>query len=700
MSYQGDYVEDYATLNFKFQSRATTAIPTILTGTPVISVYKANGATQSTAGITLTTEFDGIVGSNHVLIDLSSDAFYAVGNDYQILITAGTVGGVSVVGAVVATFSIENRFEEITTAAFEARTLVAANYFDPAADAVANVTLTATTTNVTNQVTANVTAISGDTTAADNLELMYDGTGYIDDTAPSSRSQVASIAATGGGAVNFNADADNTGGAIKGVSFVGVQTLTFADTKTLNDVFHLIDDTTNEIDIVYQLDVTAVNTSTQIVWDGFLNSNNDVLNIMAYDFEGAAFEQIGSVVGQNGTSNVQIQVPLFPRHTGTSGADTGLVFIRFQGTAQSNPSLSTDRLFVSAVSNITTLGFEGGAVWMDSATSNSGTAAGIGFVDKAVNNIADAKTIAQANSLKTINLLPGSSDTLASAFDQFEFTGRGYSIDFGSQTCVQGRFNNGLFTGILSGATGPLLRECRVTNVTIPPITALLNGAMGGTINLNGVGVWNISGNEQAFEAATIIDFSSAGTKTLRLFDNEGEIEVQNMVANDIIIMTGDGQMTLNANCTGGTLRIYGVIELIDNSGGAVTILQTARLDNDTINAEVDTAISDASLATAANLATVDTVVDAILVDTGTTLPASIAALNDITAADVLAAGDIDGFTLEEAQKIGLAALGGKLSGAATSTNTIRAADDSKARITATVDADGNRTAVTLDGSG
>lgn len=75
-------------------------------------------------------------------------------------------------------------------------------------------------------------------------------------------------------------------------------------------------------------------------------------------------------------------------------------------------------------------------------------------------------------------------------------------------------------------------------------------------------------------------------------------------------------------------------------------------------------------------------------------------ALNDITAATVLAAGDIDGFTLENAMKLSVAALAGKLSGAATTTVTIRAADDSKDRITATVDADGNRTAVTLDAAG
>ena len=44
-------------------------------------------------------------------------------------------------------------------------------------------------------------------------------------------------------------------------------------------------------------------------------------------------------------------------------------------------------------------------------------------------------------------------------------------------------------------------------------------------------------------------------------------------------------------------------------------------------------------------------------------------------------------------------ALLAKLSGAATATNTFRDVDDTKNRITATVDADGNRSAVTLDGS-
>jgi hypothetical protein len=58
------------------------------------------------------------------------------------------------------------------------------------------------------------------------------------------------------------------------------------------------------------------------------------------------------------------------------------------------------------------------------------------------------------------------------------------------------------------------------------------------------------------------------------------------------------------------------------------------------VNTEVDTAIADAALATAANLATVDGIVDAILVDTATTIPGLIAALNDLSPAQVNAEVD------------------------------------------------------------
>lgn len=64
-----------------------------------------------------------------------------------------------------------------------------------------------------------------------------------------------------------------------------------------------------------------------------------------------------------------------------------------------------------------------------------------------------------------------------------------------------------------------------------------------------------------------------------------------------------------------------------------------------------------------------------------------------------LASGIETSITLRQAIRLILAASAGKLSGAATTTIVIRNVGDSKDRITATVDADGNRNAVTVDGT-
>ena len=114
--YLGDYAEDYATLNFKFLT-SKAEIPFTLAGSPVVKVYKANATgTETATGVTLTVDFDGVTGLNNVLIDLSADALYATGEDYHVVITTGTVDGDSRVGTVVADFSIENRFKEVTLA--------------------------------------------------------------------------------------------------------------------------------------------------------------------------------------------------------------------------------------------------------------------------------------------------------------------------------------------------------------------------------------------------------------------------------------------------------------------------------------------------------------------------------------------------------------------------------------------------------
>ncbi len=89
-----------------------------------------------------------------------------------------------------------------------------------------------------------------------------------------------------------------------------------------------------------------------------------------------------------------------------------------------------------------------------------------------------------------------------------------------------------------------------------------------------------------------------------------------------------------------------------------------------------------------------------------TNLPASPAAVSDIPTAiqnaDALldrTAGIETNRTLRQGLRLMLSALAGKLSGAATTTVTIRDTNDGINRIVATVDSSGNRSAVTLDAS-
>lgn len=104
-------MRDYAlgtTFDLKFTTRSfTTGAPTTLAGTPVISAYPDNNTTELTAGITLTADFDSRTGMNNVRVVATGGNGYASGSNYALVITTGTVGGVSVVGEVIGEFSLE-----------------------------------------------------------------------------------------------------------------------------------------------------------------------------------------------------------------------------------------------------------------------------------------------------------------------------------------------------------------------------------------------------------------------------------------------------------------------------------------------------------------------------------------------------------------------------------------------------------------
>lgn len=99
-----------STIYFKFPTKGTSGAPITLAGTPLVRVYKDDGTTEDDSGITLTVDFDSRTGMHQVKIDLSTDTtFYAAGSDYDVVLTAGTVDGISVAGHVLAHFTLEKQ---------------------------------------------------------------------------------------------------------------------------------------------------------------------------------------------------------------------------------------------------------------------------------------------------------------------------------------------------------------------------------------------------------------------------------------------------------------------------------------------------------------------------------------------------------------------------------------------------------------
>lgn len=80
-------------------------------------------------------------------------------------------------------------------------------------------------------------------------------------------------------------------------------------------------------------------------------------------------------------------------------------------------------------------------------------------------------------------------------------------------------------------------------------------------------------------------------------------------------------------------------------------------------------------------------------------IDAALAALHNITVADIIAGVAEGDLNLTEMLRVILAAVAGASTGGGTDTVAFRDVADAKPRITATVDAAGNRTAITLDGS-
>lgn len=592
MSYQGDIAEN-GLVYFKFTSRTTTGAPTVLAGTPVLSVYKDDGTTETTTGVTLTVDLDTVTGLNQVKID-TADSFYAIGTDYDIVITTGTVGGISVVGEVVGSFSIENRFDEV-----------------------------------------NVTAISGDIAAADNLELQFDGTGLTGDNFPATQAQVGNLSTSTGGLSVFISTVTET--------TVGTETNTEASTRALDGTVHSYEDLAGTIDFYYEADVGTNGSGQSILWDGYVQGNGDSADVFAWDWISTTWIQLGNITGSNSTTTLTEEFQLTTSMTGT-GANIGKVRFRFNSTSAS--LVATDRILVAfafivsenlifssgvaqsggsnsiqlasgavgsngqfartrviiiggtgagqeaivtssvaltdtltitpawlTVPDATTVylvmsgqvhstvqngGYDDGFVYFKTG-GDTGIEKGVnGTTTNPVGSEADCYTIMSNENITAVRVLPGSNFVLPSDSSGKQFVGSGYTVALNNQEIGETTFFRvsavtgiGLDTG---GGQVPNFTECGIGTVTLPPCTGLDCGFFG-TFTIGSEGNFTFGGSSEVFNASLTLDFGSARNASQFFLTDwrGGAVEIQNAGAGTgsyVFEMNGFGDLIVNANCS------------------------------------------------------------------------------------------------------------------------------------------------------
>ena len=573
------FKKNAAVMGLTFGLVSSTDGSDIITGTPVV-YYTLDGGTQAAvADVAPVHEGNGQWSVDLTSAEMNGDVvglcfthasaitvYFAIKTDTKIVSELQDITSAQVNAEVDAALT---DYDGPTNAEMIARTLLAASYFDSATD---NVTLAAAThtgaviptvSTVSNQVTANVTAISGDTLAADNLEATYDGTGYTDDFAPATQSQVGRLS-TGSAAISTAA----TGAVVA----VGTETLTYTATANRDTSYHQVADVAGQIDFKYQFDVGGNGVGVSATLHGRLEGANDTLDVFAYNWDGAAWDQIGVFEGANSTTDVEATVNILAAHTGT-GANLGKIELRaFQPNGLTTAVVYMDQIYLSYAVVSQSVGYALGRVWVDTVNGIAGTESYVnGTADRPALTFADALTIASNVGISEFNFSPLSTLTLAADLNNTNVYGVGYTtVLAGFDVGGTHFFHTGNMSGTALSATGHMdVVDSIVGNTTVND-SHYTNSTFTGTVTAGAVAsTIRVVGGKTVTAAGCTFDFgTSAGIgHDLINHDFNGTIAVSNFGNSgaDKMILSGSGEITINASCTAGTIYIYGSWAVTDN---------------------------------------------------------------------------------------------------------------------------------------
>lgn len=253
-----------------------------------------------------------------------------------------------------------------------------------------------------------------------------------------------------------------------------------------------------------------------------------------------------------------------------------------------------DRVLTGATHNIATSagrrlrgiqefqGYENGSIWIDTVNGTAGTVDyENGTVEQPVLTLADALTLNASLGFNRFTIFNGSTITLASTFNNYLFTGVGWTLALGGQDTGGSHFIGSTVSGIATG-TETTFFDAHMGNCTID-IMHLESCSLNGTLTVGAAGDQHISNchSDIAGTGTPVFDVGAAIANSNVNFRNySGGMEFQNLgqAGIDAVSIEGNGQVVLNANCVGGSINIRGNFELTDNSS-TTTVNDDARYD-------------------------------------------------------------------------------------------------------------------------
>ncbi len=223
-------------------------------------------------------------------------------------------------------------------------------------------------------------------------------------------------------------------------------------------------------------------------------------------------------------------------------------------------------------------------VWIDFSSDNIGTAWPSGTAYQPVNNLADAKLIAENNGLSVLYIVGNATFGPGDILDGYIIVGQNpvksaFVLTSGVST-IGCEFREATISGTLSG--NAYIRHCEVTTLTYVE-GRIVDCTLLDTITLAGLTTTNIINCRDgiAGDGKPVIDMGVTG-QALTITGFYGEIQIRNKTGTEKVSIDIDsGEVELDSSVTNGEIYVRGTGRLSDNSTGSAVVYYNGLVSRD-----------------------------------------------------------------------------------------------------------------------